>query len=182
MEEELVRIENQVEQKQLDWETRQVELETLEDPNIHGGIAKSGAGGIRGDKSQTVDALMIPNPDWPLAKQLEQSLNMVKAQAKSIDENRSKLTEARKLIDELKKKSRESESMVLAKDKIINDLRLQVPSSVDRAMAIASVTGDRGLPVALTTDYESKQSLSIAQATGIRSFAISRNFYFKKDE
>ena len=167
MEEELVRIENQVEQKQLDWETRQVELETLEDhSNVHGGNAKSGAGGIRGDKSQTVDALMIPNPDWPLAKQLEQSLNMVKAQAKSIDSNKSKLSEARKLIDELKKKSRESESMVLAKDKIINDLRLQVPSSVDRAMAIASVTGDRGLPVALTTDYESKQSLSIAQATG----------------
>ena len=56
--------------------------------------------------------------------------------------------------------------MIQSKDKIINDLRLQVPSSVDRAMAIASVTGDRGLPVALTTDYESKQSLSIAQATG----------------
>ena len=76
-----------------------------------------------------------------------------------------KLSEARKLIDELKKKFREAESMVLAKDKIINDLRLQVPSSVDRAMAIASVTGDHGLPVALTTDYESKQSLNIAQAT-----------------
>ena len=55
--------------------------------------------------------------------------------------------------------------MVLAKDKIINDLRLQVPNSVNRAMAMASVTGDHGLPVALTTDYESKQSLSIAQAT-----------------
>ena len=166
MEEELVRIENQVEQKQLDWETRQVELETLEDhSNVHGGNAKSGAGGIRGDKSQTVDALMIPNPDWPLAKQLEQSLNMVKAQAKSIDSNKSKLSEAKKIIDELRKKSRESESMVLAKDKVINDLRLQVPSTVDRAMAIASVTGGRGLPVALTTDYESKQSLSIAQAT-----------------
>ena len=100
LEEELVRIENQVEQKQLDWETRQVELETLEDhPNVHGSAKSGGAGGIiRGDKIQTVDALMIPNPEWPLAKQLEQSLHMVKAQAKSIDENKSKLSEARKLI------------------------------------------------------------------------------------
>ena len=158
LEEELVRIENQVEQKQLDWETRQVELENLEEPNVN--VTTKAR-----DKNQVVDALMIPNPEWPLAKQLEQSLNMVKAQSKSIDEKKLKLSEARKLIDELKKKFREAESMVLAKDKIINDLRLQVPSSVDRAMAIASVTGDHGLPVALTTDYESKQSLNIAQAT-----------------
>ena len=31
MEEEMVRLENQMEQRQLDWETREVELETLED-------------------------------------------------------------------------------------------------------------------------------------------------------
>ena len=34
---------------------------------------------------------------------------------------------------------------------MINDLRLQIPNTVDRAMAIQSVTGGGGLPVALTT-------------------------------
>ena len=107
--------------------------------------------------------MLIPNPEWPLAKQLEQSLATLKSQSKSMEEEKSKLGEARKLIEELKKKAREAESMVLAKDKIINDLRLQIPCSVDRALAVASVTGDHGLPVALTTDYESKQALNIAQ-------------------
>ena len=42
---------------------------------------------------------------------------------------------------------------------------MQVPTSVDRAVAMASVTGGPGLPVSLTEDYESKQALSIAQST-----------------
>ena len=46
-----------------------------------------------------------------------------------------------------------------------NYVILQVPTSVDRAVAMASVTGGPGLPVALTEDYESKQALSIAQST-----------------
>ena len=102
----------------------------------------------------------------------------------------------KRIADELQKKVRESESMLLAKDRIINDLRmqvemnkvllhynffnsktfirssnktnqsyLQVPTSVDRAVAMASVTGGPGLPVSLTEDYESKQALSIAQST-----------------
>ena len=45
------------------------------------------------------------------------------------------------------------------------DYLYQVPTSVDRALAMASVTGGPGLPVALTEDYESKQALSIAQST-----------------
>ena len=43
--------------------------------------------------------------------------------------------------------------------------RLQMPQTVDRAYAMASVTGEHGLPVSLTTDYESKQALHIAQTT-----------------
>ena len=109
---------------------------------------------------------------------------------------KNKLADVKRIADELQKKVRESESMLLAKDRIINDLRmqvemnkvllhynffdsttfirssnntnyviLQVPTSVDRAVAMASVTGGPGLPVSLTEDYESKQALSIAQST-----------------
>ena len=107
---------------------------------------------------------------------------------------KNKLADVKRIADELQKKVRESESMLLAKDRIINDLRmqvemnkvllhynflttfirssnntnyviLQVPTSVDRAVAMASVTGGPGLAVSLTEDYESKQALSIAQST-----------------
>ncbi len=156
LEEELVRVENQVEQKQLDWETRQVELETLED---QGETEKAK------ERKRKEDAIMIPNPEWPLAKQLEQALSMIKAQSKTIEANKAKLGENKRSLEELQKKARDAENKVLAKDRIINDLRMQVPSSVDRAMAIASVTGSNGLPVSLTTDYESKQALAVAQST-----------------
>ncbi len=160
LEEDLVKMENQVEQKQLDWETRQIELENGDEA-----AAIMGQTDATMDKSIKQESVLTRNPEWPLAKQLEQALGHVKAQAKSIEANRHKLSEARKLIEELKKKLRDAESMVLAKDRTINDLRLQVPSTVDAAMARASVTASHGLPVSLTTDYESKQALNIAQTT-----------------
>lgn len=41
--------------------------------------------------------------------------------------------------------------------------RLQVPASVDRALAMASVTG--GSTLALSEDYETKRALNVAQQT-----------------
>ena len=79
------------------------------------------------------------------------TLGVNKAQSKSIDEYKGKIKEARKLIEDLKKKVREADSKVLANERIINDLRMQIPNTVDRAMAMTSVTGGSGLPSALTT-------------------------------
>ena len=162
LEEEIVRIENQVEQKQLDWETRQIELETLEE-ETKGNPKRSNE-----KKLQLQDSIQNqskPNPEWPLAKQLEHALKTNKSHFKVLEETKTKLSETKQLCDDLKKKLREADAKILAKDKIINDLRLQIPQSVDRAYALASVTGDKGLPVSLTTDYESKQALHIAQTT-----------------
>ena len=39
---------------------------------------------------------------------------------------KAKLTDVKRMVDDLQKKVRESESMLLAKDRIINDLRMQV--------------------------------------------------------
>ena len=159
LEEEIVRIENQVEQKQLDWETRQIELETLKEEETD---RSHKSAKVKSDYSASQSQ---PNPEWPLAKQLEHALNLSKVQSKTIEETKKKLADTRQLADDLKRKLREAEAKILAKDKIINDLRLQIPQSVDRAYAMASVTGDYGLPVSLTTDYESKQALHIAQTT-----------------
>ena len=107
----------------------------------------------------------LPDPDLPLSKQLEQSFDTIKSHSQSIKDYKTKLADVNRLADDLQKKLRESDSMVLAKDRIINDLRMQVPASVDRAVAMASVTGGHGLPVTLTEDYESKQALSVAHST-----------------
>ena len=87
LEEELVRMENQIEQKQLDWETREIQLETLvEGPNDLETKKQSKI------KHQRFDEILsTPNPEWPLAKQLEQALGLTKAQSKSIEENKVKI-------------------------------------------------------------------------------------------
>ena len=70
---------------------------------------------------------MGPNtdPTLPLAKQLGQAMQMIKVAARSVDDYKSKFGDAKKLSEELQKKLRESETATVAKDRIINDLRMQ---------------------------------------------------------
>ena len=60
LEEETVRLENQMEQRQLDWETREVELETLEDEAARARLRGEGGGG-RGPKGN-VDSAKVTMP------------------------------------------------------------------------------------------------------------------------
>ncbi len=158
LEEEVVRLENQMEQKQLDWETKEVELEALEDDRQkHLGESKAG-----GDAD--VSKVKMPDPDLPLSRQLEQAIGTIKDYSRTVEQLKGKLSDAKKAVDDLQKKAREYETSGVAKDRIINDLRLQVPASVERAVAVASVTSGK-LSLPLTEDYESRQALSIAQDT-----------------
>ena len=49
-----------------------------------------------------------------------------KTHVETFQELKGKLADVKRLADDLQKKLRESESMMLAKDRIINDLRMQV--------------------------------------------------------
>ena len=97
---------------------------------------------------------LAPDPDLPLAVQLETALDSLKVQSQGARELKQKLDELHRVTDEAQRKLRESEAMVLAKDKIINDLRLQVPTSVDSAIVMATVTGHGGHMEA--DDYEAR--------------------------
>ena len=65
------------------------------------------------------------DPTLPLAKQLEQALLTIKDVARSVDDYKVKLGDAKKLSDDLQRRLRESETAAVAKDRIINDLRIQ---------------------------------------------------------
>ena len=62
LEEETVRLENQMEQRQLDWETKEVELETLEDEAAK---ARRGEGG-RFVKDMDSSKLTLPGKFLPV--------------------------------------------------------------------------------------------------------------------
>ena len=70
-------------------------------------------------------SVSLTDPTLPLAKQLEQALLTIKDVARCVDDYKSKLGDAKKLSEELQKRLRESETAAVAKDRIINDLRIQ---------------------------------------------------------
>ena len=70
-------------------------------------------------------SVSLTDPTLPLAKQLEQALLTIKDVARCVDDYKVKLGDAKKLSEELQKKLRESETAAVAKDRIINDLRMQ---------------------------------------------------------
>ncbi len=162
LEEELTRTESIMEKRQLDWESKEVELEAIDDADddfIDRSKEKKGP-------AENRDALKMPDPDLPLARQLEQAFDIIRSNSQTVESHKAKLTESKKINEDLQRRLRDHEAMAAAKDRIINDLRMQVPASVDRAVAAATIGGgSAGLSLALTEDYESKQALGIAQAT-----------------
>ena len=154
LEDELVRMESLMEQRQLEWESREVEMEifdvqALKEP--------------KEDFNDDTDNIL--NADIPLSQQLESSLNKGKKLQSEISKLKKQLADSRRGYEELNKKNRDLENQVLGKDRMINDLRLEIPASVDRAVAITSVIGQPGIPSALLPAPDNTQTLSIAQGT-----------------
>ena len=58
---------------------------------------------------------IAPDPDLPLAVQLETALDSLKVQSQGARELKQKLDELHRVTDEAQRKLRESEAMVLAK-------------------------------------------------------------------
>ena len=81
-------------------------------------------------------------------QQLDAAFTKNKALSQTAKELRAKLEAAQQGFEAANRRGRELEAQNLAKERTINDLRLQVPASVDRAIAITSVIGQPGIPAA----------------------------------
>ena len=155
LEEELVRLETMMEQKQMEWETHEIELEKIDIQNLKLEIGDNSLG-----ESQN-----LPSNDLPLAQQLETSLVKNKGLNQQMNSLKKKLDDSRKGFEDLCKKNRELENQLLGKDRMINDLRQEIPASVDRAVAISSVIGQPGIPSACLPFNDNVVTMSIAQDT-----------------
>ena len=155
LEEELIRMESLMEQRQLEWETHEVELEKIDIQNLRLEIGDNTFG-----ESQNV-----PSSDAPLSQQLEAALTRNKHLSQQLNSMKKKLQDSRTGFEELTKKNRELESQNLSKDRMINDLRLEIPASVDRAIAINSVIGQPGIPSACVPQTNNSATLFVAQGT-----------------
>jgi hypothetical protein len=77
------------------------------------------------EASEPESAFTLPDPDLPLSKQLELALASLRRSEQTLADHKGKLADTRRMADDLQRRLKETEAAAAAKDRIINDLRLQ---------------------------------------------------------
>ncbi|XP_055047695.2 centrosomal protein of 290 kDa isoform X3 [Misgurnus anguillicaudatus] len=135
LEEELVQQNNLLEERQLIWDQREVELERQL------GTYEKQQNEILSTAQKFEEAAgSLPDPDQPLAHQLDCALRKIKEHVRIILE-----TKATCNILEEKLKDKEAalwtaEQNVLSRDKVINELRLRLPAAAEREKLLADLS------------------------------------------
>ncbi|XP_061495597.1 centrosomal protein of 290 kDa isoform X5 [Rhineura floridana] len=134
LEEEMVQQSKFHEERQMAWEQREVELEHQLD--IYDRQQK--------DILRTVEKFdeatgSVPDPSLPLPHQLEQALRKIREHVRTILEMQAT---CKSLEEKLKEKETvlwRAEQNILSRDKVINELRLRLPASLEREKIIAEL-------------------------------------------
>jgi centrosomal protein CEP290 len=169
LEEELVKIESALEHRQLEYEARDIDLDQSELVLLSRGIREEEEDqGLEKDSSQKGLMTTSSSMDQPLATQLEASFARNKSLSQASKELRTKLEAAQESLEGMRRRCRELEAQNLAKERMINDLRLQVPETVDRAITITSVIGQPGVPAACLATEEGGSGVDSTRALQVK--------------
>jgi centrosomal protein CEP290 len=80
----------------------------------------------------------MPDTSLPVANQLEQAMNIIRSHIKLLAEAKLQADLSKKKLDDLEIKCRKLESEVNLRDKVIADLRLRLPATMERDILIKS--------------------------------------------
>ncbi|KAI4894866.1 hypothetical protein NFI96_019180 [Prochilodus magdalenae] len=152
LEEELVQQNNLLEERQLSWDQREVELERQLDA-----YEKQQSQIISSAQKFEEAAGSLPDPSQPLAHQLDQALSKIKEHVRTILETQAT---CKTLEEKLKGKEAalwQAEQNVLARDRVINELRLRLPAAAERERLLADLSKQE--------DSDSQPALKIAHQT-----------------
>jgi len=156
LEDENVQMAKEHEDRQLIWEQREVELERMIDK-------------LEKQQRELAEAATkfeeatgsIPDPNLPVANQLEMAISKIKEHIRTIIRTREENKQLKKKHNELDLAFKQSEERLTQKDKLINELRLRLPLS-ERD----EITSEAKKAAGLTEEnYETKRALKVAQAT-----------------
>ncbi|XP_063969717.1 centrosomal protein of 290 kDa-like [Lytechinus pictus] len=158
LEQENVHINRQAEERQLLWEQREAELERMID-------------NLEKQQREIADAAVkfeevtgsLPDPSLPVANQLEYSIRTIKTHVKTILDSRAEIKALQKKLLEKEKSLTETESNLLARDRVINELRMRLPASSDRDEVIKDAMSEGVRFKEIHETCEHKQALKVAQ-------------------
>uniref|UniRef100_A0A3B4D931 Centrosomal protein 290 n=1 Tax=Pygocentrus nattereri TaxID=42514 RepID=A0A3B4D931_PYGNA len=152
LEEELVQQNNLLEERQLSWDQREVELERQLDA-----YEKQQSQIISSAQKFEEATGSLPDPSQPLAHQLDHALSKIKEHVRTILETQ---TTCKSLEEKLQEKAAalwQAEQNVLARDRVINELRLRLPATAERERLLADLSKQE--------DSDTQPALKIAHQT-----------------
>ncbi|KAE8615304.1 hypothetical protein XENTR_v10008473 [Xenopus tropicalis] len=153
LEEDLVQQGKFHEERQMSWDQREVELERQLDMYEH-------------QQNEVLSAAQkfeeatgeVPDSNLPLPEQLEIALRKIKEHVKAVVETKSV---CRTLEEKLKEKDsllRTAENNILSRDRVINELRLQLPATAAKETLLSNLNQ-------IKEDSEQHQALKVAHQT-----------------
>ncbi|KAB5571625.1 hypothetical protein PHYPO_G00227210 [Pangasianodon hypophthalmus] len=152
LEEELVQQNNLLEEQQLSWDQREVELERQLD------IYEKQQNQIIGSAQKFEDATgSLPDPNQPLAHQLDHALSKIKEHVRTILEIQATCKTLEEKLKEKETALWQAEQNVLSRDRVINELRLRLPAAAEREKLLADLSKQ--------DDTSSQHALKIAHQT-----------------
>ncbi|XP_076878218.1 centrosomal protein of 290 kDa isoform X3 [Brachyhypopomus gauderio] len=152
LEEELVQQSNMLEEHQLSWDQREVELErqleTYEKQQSQ----------IIGSAQKFEEATAsLPDPSQPLAHQLDHALSKIKEHVRTILETQATCKTLEERLKEKEAALWRAEQNVLSRDRVINELRLRLPAAAERERLLADLT--------MHEELDSQAGLKVAHQT-----------------
>ncbi|KAL7982552.1 hypothetical protein Chor_010150 [Crotalus horridus] len=152
LEEEIVQQGKFHEERQMAWDKREVELERQLD------IYDSQKQDILSTAQKFNEAAgTVPDPSLPLPHQLEQALKTVREQSRTILEMQVTCKSVEEKLKEKEAALWKAEQNILSRDKVINELRLQLPASSERDKLVVQLDQ--------IDDYTHPHALKIAHQT-----------------
>ncbi|XP_017330107.1 centrosomal protein of 290 kDa isoform X1 [Ictalurus punctatus] len=152
LEEELVQQNNLLEEQQLSWDQREVELERQLD------IYEKQQNQIIGSAQKFEECMgSLPDPNQPLAHQLDQALGKLREYVRTILETQATCKTMEEKLKEKEAELWQAEQNVLSRDRVINELRLRLPATADRERLLADLSKQ--------DDTSSQHAVKIAQQT-----------------
>ena len=98
----------------------------------------------------------LPDKSLPLTTQLDQAMEIIRSHIKISAEAKLKSDAYKKRLDELEKAARKAENEVIQRDRVIADLRLRLPATVERDNIIKNATLN-------SADHNNMTSIKAAQ-------------------
>ncbi|KAL7885493.1 hypothetical protein AOLI_G00057880 [Acnodon oligacanthus] len=152
LEEELVQQNNLLEERQLSWDQREVELERQLDA-----YEKQQSQIISSAQKFEEATGSLPDPSQPLAHQLDHALSKIKEHVRTILETQATCKTLEEKLQEKVAALWQAEQDVLARDRVINELRLRLPAAAERERLLADLSKQE--------DSDTQPALKIAHQT-----------------